>query len=128
MWQRCYRLVKVPIDVTHHDQVDLRTVLQKGTYALEGIQNKIYEEGGCMVDKWGDELPGPEENDENEWRHVVCIKDGMLLDWECDQTGARFADGGKHTLDVLWLNGPNSFDVKKSYFRKVLKVYAITRA
>jgi len=125
-WKAGYRITKVPIDPTHKEPVDLRRLLQQGTYAIEGIQNKVYYHGAKKEDRWGKGVVGPERAPAD-WRHVACVKDGVLLDWEFDEAGVRHADGGAMPLSVLWLRAGNAVVVKMGYFRSILKVYRIER-
>lgn len=116
---------KLKIDPVCADKVDLRVVLKKGTYAVEGIQNKIWFRGNTKVDTWGADVAGPDVAP-SDWRHVVCVKDGKVLDWECDENGKCHANGGAEKLSVLRLRAGNRVDVTKGYFRKIVKVFTIT--
>lgn len=125
-WQAGFRMSKLLINPTHPHKVDLlRDVLKEGTYAIEGIQNKVWYHGKTKVDLWGKDVRGPDKVP-SEWRHVVCVKDGKVLDWEHDDNGTRHADGGAKPLSVLWLRAGNTVHVTKGYFRSILKVYTIT--
>ena len=124
-WQAGFRVSKLIIDLERADKIDLRDVLKEGTYAVEGIQNKVWYRGKTKVDLWGKDVLGPDKVP-SEWRHVVCVKDGKVLDWEHDDNGTRHADGGAKPLSVLWLRAGNTVDVTKGYFRSILKVYTIT--
>merc|ERR1712046_326174 len=120
-----YRMSKVAIDPQKKDKMeDLRDVLKNGTYAVEGTLNKVWYDGHTKVDVWGD-ARGPDDVPK-EWCHVVCVKDGQVLDWEKDGTGKRHKDGGKNSMSVLWLGDNNTVDKEKGYFRKIAKVYRIT--
>ena len=103
----------------------MRDVLEHGTYAVEGIQNKVWYLGNQKVDVWGPEMPGPDVAP-SEWRHVVCVKDGKILDWEFAGDGAPLSDRGVQSLSALRLRADNTVDVHKGYFRSIHKVYELT--
>ena len=124
-WQAGFHMPKLIISPTRADKVDLRDVLQDGTYAVEGVLNKVWYHGKKMVDVWGAGVDGPDKTPKD-WKHVVCVKDGKVLDWEHDDNGTRHADGGAKPLAVLWLRAGNQVNVEKGYFRSILKVYEIT--
>ena len=127
VWHAGYRIRKVAIDPQNEKRVDLRRELKHGTYAIVGMQNKVYyNQNNKKVDRWGKDVIGPEQAPAD-WCHAACVKDGKVLDWEFDSAGVRHANGGEMPLAVLHLRENNTVLKGKGYFRKIAKVYRIER-
>ena len=92
-----YHFFREQIDPAHSDRVDLREKFKTGEYLVEGLINPTFLKAGktakdAKVKKnWIEHYPGDGEPDEtnpnDEWWHMVGVKDGKILDWE-------FADNG----------------------------------
>jgi hypothetical protein len=74
---------------SNEEHVDLRKVLKKGSYIIDGILNQTWFQGKTRATngetkkvkgKRVPNEPGPEV-DEKKWRHVIAVKDGVIHEW-----------------------------------------------
>ena len=123
--QANYQLKKIDLP-SPNDAGKLSRTLSDGTYAIEGIQNKSYRPAVGKSLTGGQRfrgVPGPEKIP-NQWRHVVCVKEGRMLDWERTRTGESLPND--FPLDVLWIGDNNCVDMTNGYFRKIVRLYKIS--
>jgi hypothetical protein len=111
-----WRKVDVEVSKAH---ADLREVLKKGSYLVDGILNQVWFQGKTeCINAEGETGP---EVDEKAWRHAVAVKGGFVHEW----TGAGI---DKFGAKWLWLRDDGvTPDPQKGYMRKILKVYSVSR-
>ena len=94
--------------------VDLKTLLKKGSYLIDGILNNNYVMMGERYDTDPDDTTTPASNEAG-WRHSIAVQDGRILEKEFNMSAKWF-----------WLGDNNRPDRTKGYMYKILKVYEIT--
>ena len=117
---------------SNEKHIDLREVLKKGSYIIDGILNQTFYIGkrrcinGETTSKKGRIVPnedGPTKN-EKAWRHAVAVKDGVVHEWTGDGINHKIV---KYKLKWLWLgNDGVTPDPTQGYMRHILKVYRIS--
>ena len=121
-----HHFLKLPIDPTHPDQVDLFKEFKTGdSFLVDGLVNSKFKKSKNGK-KWGWEKRYDEEPDESnpaDW-HMVGVQKRKILDWDEALDGERVADS---PVDCFWLRPDSTPHPTDGYFRRIRRVYWVPK-